>query len=234
MKTNLPRKNKSSKQGFSLIEIAIVIVVIGLLIGGLSIGTGLLRSSQLQTFIKDLQSYEEAIFIFKEKYGYYPGDMPTASNFWDVSAATSGNYNGNGDSDIGDATGASPDSTEGAVMWLHMTKSNILKENYTGLDTGTSGSGTTGTSYPQIEFDGRVYGDADSTGNHLVFEEGDSGGDFLLPKDAHFIDVKQDDEDPDTGEIRAQSVSGNCISSGEYDFSQSDEECSLHYYFDLY
>jgi len=70
------------RSGFTLIELSIVLVVIGLIVGGVIAGQSLMRSSQLQSIISDQAKYVEAAKQFREKYGFWPGDFPNATTSW--------------------------------------------------------------------------------------------------------------------------------------------------------
>ena len=71
---------RNQERGFTLVEIAIVLVVVGLVLGGMVIGGNVLidraRMASLFSKIKDLG---EASRTFKTQYGYFPGDLPTAA-----------------------------------------------------------------------------------------------------------------------------------------------------------
>lgn len=67
------------QSGFSLIEIAIVLVVIGLLIGGVLQGTALINNARTKDLIAAMQDTRAAVAAFKDRYGFLPGDMPTAT-----------------------------------------------------------------------------------------------------------------------------------------------------------
>ena len=73
-----------SREGFTLMELSIVLVIIGLLVGGIMVGKEMIRSSQLQSILKDLDKYNAAILVFKDKYKFLPGDLPNATQFWGV------------------------------------------------------------------------------------------------------------------------------------------------------
>jgi prepilin-type N-terminal cleavage/methylation domain-containing protein len=87
-------KNSCNKvrEGFTLVELSIVIIIIGFLIAGISAGTSLIKQASLNKIITDAQNYSTAIYTFKLKYYGYPGDFADANAYW--SATTSGNGNG--------------------------------------------------------------------------------------------------------------------------------------------
>ncbi len=63
-------------RGFTLIELSIVLVIIGLLVGGILVGRDLIKSSEIRAQIKQFEEFKTAANAFKTKYGYLPGDIP--------------------------------------------------------------------------------------------------------------------------------------------------------------
>ena len=63
-----------SKNGFTLTELAIVLVVAGLLLGGLLVGQSLISSAKIQGYVADLYKYESVVDKFEDKYFTLPGD----------------------------------------------------------------------------------------------------------------------------------------------------------------
>jgi len=70
------------KNGFTLVELSIVIVIIGFLVAGISAGTQLVKSAQLMSVISDIEQLELAYSGFISKYGYKPGDHPAAESLF--------------------------------------------------------------------------------------------------------------------------------------------------------
>lgn len=63
--------------GFTLVEIAIVMVIIGLLLGGALKGQQMIENARYKAFQSELNELRAAVFSFQDMYGYLPGDMPT-------------------------------------------------------------------------------------------------------------------------------------------------------------
>src|ERR1700733_6686144 len=73
---------KKTNSGFTLIELSIVIVIIGLLVGGILLGKSLVRQAQISSAMSDEQKYVQAVGAFQQKYGALPGDFATATSYW--------------------------------------------------------------------------------------------------------------------------------------------------------
>ena len=77
------QQHRDRSAGFTLIELSIVLVVIGLLVGGVLVGRDLMAASAIRAQISQIEKYQQAVNTFKGKYGYLPGDIPApeASRF---------------------------------------------------------------------------------------------------------------------------------------------------------
>lgn len=70
---------RRSEQGFTLVELAIVLVIIGLLITGLLKGAELINNARVKSTLQQFRSLDAAITTFRDNYRYYPGDLGNAS-----------------------------------------------------------------------------------------------------------------------------------------------------------
>jgi prepilin-type N-terminal cleavage/methylation domain-containing protein len=147
----MAHKRQISAYGFSLIELAIVMTVLGLLIGGVMGAQTMLTNQRLRSIGTDATGYMIAMNQFKQKYNYLPGDMPTATEIWGradsgtpvtsncatpTSTASVGKTtcNGNGDGSL--------DLDEGFRAWQHMQAADMIVGTYTGISTGCFYSST--------------------------------------------------------------------------------------------
>jgi prepilin-type N-terminal cleavage/methylation domain-containing protein len=121
-----------SKSGFSLIELAVSVIIIGLLVGGIASGAKLLTQAELRGFIAQMDQYKGDYNAFKLEYNAVAGDMKDASAFF-AGCATGGvgnvNCNGNGDGfitlNMGNAFDGDQLGDEPVKFFRHLNLSNI-------------------------------------------------------------------------------------------------------------
>jgi prepilin-type N-terminal cleavage/methylation domain-containing protein len=177
--------------GFTILEMSIVITVIGLIIGGIVIGRDVIANAELQTIISDVNRFKNAAKLFREKYQYLPGDLPTATTFWGTDGTCPGgvtsNYmprvatcNGDGNGEIaGRYTTAfsSPKYIgnfyrEALRAWQHLANSGFIEGTYSGIPH-VSGYYKTGINIP-----------VSKTGNnngYAMFYSGPINGSYATP-----------------------------------------------------
>ena len=92
-------KNRQTT-GFSLVELSISIIIIGLLIGGISSGSTLIKQAEIRSIISDLRNYQTNYTTFKATYDAIPGDFNRADTYWSGTschATVAAACNGDGD-----------------------------------------------------------------------------------------------------------------------------------------
>lgn len=72
----------TNKDGFTLIELSIVLVIIGLIVGGIVTGKQMIRNSEVRSLVKTSNGFAQALNTFKLKYNALPGEFPTYQNFF--------------------------------------------------------------------------------------------------------------------------------------------------------
>jgi prepilin-type N-terminal cleavage/methylation domain-containing protein len=85
---------KHHQSGFTLIEIAIVLVIIGLLLGGVLKGQELITQTKIKNVIKDFDATSVALLGYQDRYKKLPGDDNATSRWTTPLGLTSGNGNG--------------------------------------------------------------------------------------------------------------------------------------------
>jgi prepilin-type N-terminal cleavage/methylation domain-containing protein len=108
------------KNGFTLVELAIVIIILGILITGIVGGQSLIESANRQNTIATYQVLNQAVLAFKLEYDAIPGDFDEAEDYWPGEA-----NNGTGDNIILDNHSLS--TSEYHEFWRHLNLANITK-----------------------------------------------------------------------------------------------------------
>lgn len=116
--------------GFTLVELSIVMIIIGLLIGGVFGGMRLVENAQVTKTVQDLSSTTAAALTFRDKYGRLPGDLRNAATRLPSCTSSPCSVSGNGDRVIG---GHGHDGStltitdERFVFWHHLAAANLLQ-----------------------------------------------------------------------------------------------------------
>ncbi|HEU5047493.1 MAG TPA: prepilin-type N-terminal cleavage/methylation domain-containing protein [Rickettsiales bacterium] len=135
--------------GFTLIELSIVLVIIGLIVGGILTGRDLIETAAQRAQIAQIEKYGTAIRTFQLKYGYLPGDIPDpyASNFG-FSARGTGVPGGEGDGNgilqgyvaADGVTGAAAEAVgETAIFWADLSTAGLVDVNIQSYDAKGAG-----------------------------------------------------------------------------------------------
>src|SRR5690606_18018820 len=116
--------------GFTLIEIAIVLVIIGLLLGGVLQGQQLIENSRVKSATNDFNGIAAAAFSYQDRYGRFPGDdgpqttLKARGGAWaNLPDSTAGNTNGRVEASVGDAFGG---AGEGAFFFSHLRAAGFI------------------------------------------------------------------------------------------------------------
>jgi prepilin-type N-terminal cleavage/methylation domain-containing protein len=133
----------SMRHGFTLIELSIVLIIIGLLTAGMLVGRDLIRIAQVRAQVSQIEKLNVAVNTFNGKYRCLPGDCDHAV---DVGLGTAGgdgdDGDGNGSVDIGDMTGEVA-GMETQNFWYHLSQAKLISGTY-------PMAGNAATSYPGI------------------------------------------------------------------------------------
>ena len=149
-----------SQRGFSLVELSIVLVILGLLVGGILAGQSLIRAAELRSISAEYQRYSTAIYSFRDKYFALPGDFRDATRFWLRQSATNcvtnsaattnsaGGCDGDGDGFL-ESGGAGAGANEQYQFWRHLVLAGLAEGTYTGQSGAAfAGQGVIGSNMP--------------------------------------------------------------------------------------
>jgi prepilin-type N-terminal cleavage/methylation domain-containing protein len=141
---------KRMQKGFTLVEIAIVLVIIGLLLGGILKGQEMITQAKIKNIVADFSGISAAYYGYQDRYRAIPGDDTNAATRW------SGAVAGNGNGQVAGKYNSQTATDESRLWWDHLRRAGFVAGNGTaqpfnavtgmiGVQTG-DGAATPGTS----------------------------------------------------------------------------------------
>ncbi|WP_446325542.1 type II secretion system protein [Blastomonas sp. CACIA14H2] len=155
-----------SQFGFSLVELSIVLVILGLLTGGILAGQSLIRAAELRAVPTEYNRWITATQTFRDKYFALPGDMPNATSFWTTAggtgrdtacrtamrgSTTTGTCNGNGDGILNEVTVID----EAHTYWNHLSRAGLIEGRFIYMPFDAT-TWVSGRDYPASKLGGNV------------------------------------------------------------------------------
>ncbi len=191
---------KSRETGFTLVEIAIVLVIIGLLLGGILKGQEMITQAKIKNVVNDFNGITAAVNSYQDRYRALPGDDVNAASRW------SGAVSGNGDGQFGTPSGttnaynsvlaATPTAAqETNSFWWHLRLAGFVG----GVTTGA------GAGNPPANAANGIMG-VQTTG--LGFTSNIVCSSNLPDKIAIAVDTQMDDGTASSGQVRATIQTG--------------------------
>lgn len=210
----LKRLFSKNLAGFTMIELAIVLMVMGIIAGAVFKGQDLLEAAKVRAVLNDFNRFKTAVTHYQETYSALPGDDPYASNHFGVDASS-----GNGD-------GIIAGDSEERSFWVHLFKAGYINSDKT----------------PSSKFGGRYSVISNPTdqmpGNWLQLgkENGSkANGGLFTPRQAQMLKSKAEDGgssiSPSEGTLRviegAGIPAGQCVQGGHFNLSVTAPVCVI-------
>lgn len=217
-----------SKSGFTLVELAIVLVIIGLIVVAVFQGQALVEQANIRSLIRQVNQINTAMATFKSKYGdtALPGDFRMAEEFGlcpngicgnTISSSGNKNGDGNGILESKDKLGTARVGNyngEVANFWPEITNAGLLEGSYTQKDSDCTGMvcNKVGESYPTAKVGTGILVVSDTRVLNIImgivgeikgsiFNNTEDLGTDLTAEQSLSIDTKLDDGLPTTGDM---------------------------------
>ncbi len=183
------------QSGFTLIELAIVLVIIGLLLGGVLKGQELINSAKVKNMAADFKNVQVYIYGYQDKYKAIPGDHRNADSVLNGAENGDGGTLGNGLIEgVWNAT-TIPPTTESGVFWQHVRMAGLASGPTNLNDAGYYPSNADG-GIIGVESVSGFSGPSGLSGAYVICSAG------ILGKFAKQLDTTLDDGATDTGSVR--------------------------------
>ena len=222
MQTRLPPAD-SPNAGFSLVELAVVLIIIAVIVAGVLKGQDLIASARLNGVQTQINAITVAVNTFQNKYGGLPGDIDPVSEimvpgFATATSITDGTTRNNGQIEGLRLSGPAGGSgvSEATLFWQHLRGANLL----TGINVDTTAQGVTTTADALKSPLGGIFSIGYSAtinnvaGNWIELGTADTAGQsnasaILTATQLHTLDIKMDDGAPNTGTVGGKDGTGS-------------------------
>lgn len=129
------------EKGFTLVEIAIVLVIIGLLLGGILKGQEMITQARIKNMANDFNGVTAAYFSYQDRYKTVPGDDSQAGGRWPAPLNVTP---GNGDGTIAGPYGSANAADESLLFWWHLRAAGMIAGPATGAGSTSQPSNAVG------------------------------------------------------------------------------------------
>lgn len=231
-------------RGFTLVELSIVMVIIGLLIGSITVASNMIHKADLRAVVKQVEEYRNVVSTFKEVYLGLPGDIINAKSFWPTTE------NGNGNEQILYNITAGQEN-ESMRAWQQLALAELIQGSFTGSEA--SQIGIEDVNMPAAEVGDSVVMKFDydtwwgnPASNFIMMAKASSTGwpqdAAISPADADYVDHKLDDGMPLTGYVwggrgyftdtATWAPASYCADAAGYDVSITTPQCVMAFIID--
>ena len=217
------------QRGFTLIEIAIVLVIIGLLLGGVLKGQELINTARVRALNNTVDGITAAWFSFQDRYRAFPGDYTQATVNLPNNAGLVADGDGNGRVGI---TGANTDSpAERANVWVQLQAAGYISGNFDATDVAVTEYGCSVETCPDNGFGAGMnlaYGNQVRGGAALADEHELITGRGIPVEVIAELDRKVDDGEPETGAMQLGAGGANWLAAESDDCQRDNAGISVY------
>ena len=222
---------RKGQQGFTLIEIAIVLVIIGLLLGGVLKGQELIQNARVRNIIAQQDGVKSAYFGFQDRYRGIPGDYPAVDALRNIpgvavagvcpAGVVCGTAAGMSDSLINSAQ-------ESITAWFHLSRAGFITGSYDGIGAAPAPNNSPTNpfgGFMQLIYDNNYYPAGGGNPSVTNVKTGKNIPSTVLGE----VDRKIDDGSPITGSFRFSLYDGTqaaCVTAANvWDVSGGQSVC---------
>ena len=218
-----------ARKGFTLVELAIVLVIIGLIVGGVLVGQDLIKAAELRSAVTQIEKVNAGVNTFRAKFGGYPGDLlSNRAVSFALTARNGADGRGDGDGIVEghNATAATANAlgSENVLFWRDLSSADLIPEGFSTATDAAAASltNTTLAGYlPQSPLRESTYVSIlASSGRNFFYIDNitstaattglvTSTGNGLSPLEAKGMDEKVDDGLPTSGTALAVTAITN-------------------------
>jgi len=226
---------RRSEAGFTLVELSIVLVIIGLIVGGVLAGQDMIKAAQIRATVSQTEKYNTAVNTFRDKFGAMPGDVGAtkATQFGMNSATvalrtTTGLIDQDGLIECNNCAAAAirDFGSETAMFWNDLSWAALISESLQTTTPAVAGGGavtsdTMRTVVPEAKIGRGNYFTVFSAGGKNFYQLAgitaiSAAGVYALanrltPQEAYNIDQKADDGKPNTGSVRSLDTGNSAV-----------------------
>ena len=174
---------RTQQSGFTLVEIAIVLVIIGLLLGGVLKGQELITQAKIKNVANDFNGITAAVYSYQDRFKALPGDDGGATR-WNTGTS---HVEGDGNGTVAGDFNSTDNAVESRKFWIHLRKAGFIAgDSNSGQQPPNAAGGLTGVQTTALGLGGLAVCMTN-----------------LPTKIAEAVDVQFDDGNPNTGTVRA-------------------------------
>jgi prepilin-type N-terminal cleavage/methylation domain-containing protein len=233
-------KKLHQQKGFTLVELAIVLTIIGLLIGGILKGQQLIANARVTSQVAQFQGLQAAYTTFQDTYAALPGDVNNATTRLPGCIAPNC-ADGNGNNIIGAGVPFGQTWTQGSAgeplqFWTHLSRADLISgisgiaPNFgQGLPVAKVSGGMVIAELAGGVYSGRYATILQTTQNPGAV----AGAQPMTPSQAAQIDRKLDDGASQTGSVIGYGVGANCVTAANTGYleNQTGRDCGVSFRF---